>query len=362
MNAHLFLSVFLAAWAALAGLRAESLAESDAKYEASREKIEFDALAQEEASFAAYGKRLDGLLATEQKAGNLSAILEIKEESTRLAAEKAPAAAPKPPQTPLGREMAAFAGTYGKIQSARADAQAKLKVSYGKYLETRQKESTKAGNFAEATAYMNRIGELASGLPPATLPAPTVTPAVSVTGAQPVGPPPPATRPGRAETPEQRVQRWIKESGLILYRGGKLREVENLLVEEHPDGFHLHTPKHPTAQYKMGLGGGPLQVGDRIRIEGTNLYTIEFISPSEPGDAAGFAPAPDKPCEVEFRRTPSGYEMKVDGKVRSSFARYGLASKDEKAFWSGEILAAVTFIDVKNPILNKVEIDKAPTR
>ena len=68
--------------------RAESLAESDQKYNATREKLEFDGLAQEEAAFAAYRKRLDLLLAAHHKSGDLHGVLSVLGEITRLGAEK----------------------------------------------------------------------------------------------------------------------------------------------------------------------------------------------------------------------------------------------------------------------------------
>ena len=323
-----FRNLVLVTLLSLAGiLRAESLAESDQKYNATREKLEFDALAQEEAAFAAYRKRLDALVAAHQKSGDLHGVLAVQAEIRRLGAEKAAPVASEPaPANALAREGAQFAASLAKIRAASADQVAKLTGSYLRYLDGKMKESTKAGKFEEAAAYLSRMTALQVTLPAPALPAPAPTAPAPAAAVRPTGPVAPAGTAARKEDFATRLKRFLRDSRLGLRRGESLtkeRDLEEVVWVEGPDGFKPTAPKNPHALHKLLLGG-PLGVGDEIRVVCKGVYSCEFVSDLDANDSL-YAPPPTRgaPCELVFRRTATGYELLLDGRTKAVLHPFG---------------------------------------
>jgi hypothetical protein len=172
-----------------------------------------------------------------------------------------------------------------------------------------------------------------------------------------------AARPGaRPESASVRWRNLAKQTGLILRVGnlGKDKDLRDLDAEEAPDGFLLTTPKNPGSYHKLLFAGGPMRVGDEIRLTATGIYTFEFVS--EENAAIGMSTPPptgDQPCEVVYRRTEAGYEMEVNGKPRKGLTRQGIKEGDEAAFWEDKVCAAVSFNDRRRVVLNALEVKRA---
>ena len=347
--------------AATGAARAESLAESDQKYNATREKLEFDGLAQEEAAFAAYRRRLDALLAAHQKSGDLHGVLSVQEEIRRLGTERSAPAVPDPaPANPLAREGAQFAASLAKARTASAEQIGKLNASYLRYLDTQMKESTKAGKFEEASAYLKRMTALKLEQPAAPAPV-TVAPAPTM-ATRPAGatPPAPVAVPVK-EDAGSRLKRFLRDSRLSLRRPDSMnkdRDLGELVWVESPEGFRPTAPKNPYVLHKLLLGG-PLGVGDEVRVVSKGVYSLEFVSDADATDSL-YAPPPTRSafCEVVFRRTAAGYELLVDGRTKAALHAFGRAKEASAEFLAGDLRAAVTFYDEMDVHVRSVDVKK----
>ena len=339
--------------------RAETLAQSDATYQSSQDKIAGEAQRQEESLAGVYRKRLESAKAGFQRAGDLPNVLAADALLTQFSGTGAAPSAAAGSSPVLAKDAATYSASLAKLQANRVEQLRKLGLAYALYLEGKVKEHTKAGRLEEAQAWQTRLDEVRSGLP-----APLAAPAATITA--PPSAPAPVTGPVRPVKPESLAQRWralARDGGLDLRVGNlaKERDIKDLEVDEASGGgFVITTPKNPGAYHKLLLGGGPLQPGDEIRIVAQGIYTFEFVAGNSPSTALSTPPpSGERPCEVVFRRTATGGEMVVEGKARSSFSLNGMKQEMLPAFWAGDVQAAVTLQDSRTVILKTLDVKRA---